>query len=49
MAGVNKFQITVLIEDAEEHRGVAADLRVIAKEAVDMIEDARWVNAESHS
>jgi len=38
-----------LIENAEEHGGVASDLGVIAEEAVDMIEDTRGSDAESHS
>src|SRR5258706_539635 len=49
MAGIDEFQMAFLIEDAEEHSGVAADLGVIAEEAVDMIEDARGIDAQSHS
>src|SRR6266436_347240 len=49
MAGIDEFQMAFLIEDAEEHSGVAADLGVIAEEAIDMIEDARGIDAESHS
>src|SRR5712671_7453987 len=49
MAGVDEFQMAFLIENAEEHGGVAADFRVIAEEAIDMIEDARGIGAESHA
>ncbi len=49
MAGVDEFQMALLIENAEEHGGVAADLRVIAQETVDMVEDARGIGAECHS
>ena len=49
MAGVNVLEMAFLIENAEEHGGVAANLRVIAQEAIDMIEDARGIGADSHA
>src|SRR5260370_38201448 len=49
MAGVDEFEMAFLIENAEEHGGVTADLGVIAEEAIDMIEDARGIGAESHA
>src|SRR5256886_14813885 len=49
VAGVNIFEMAFLIENAEEHGGVAADLRGIAQEAIDMIENARGIGAKSHA
>ena len=49
VAGVDEFQMAVVIEDAEEHRGVAPDLRVIAKKTIHMVEDARGIRAQSHA
>ena len=41
-------RLAVVVEDAEEHGGVAADFGVAAEEAVDVIDDTGGVGAESH-
>ena len=45
VAGVYVFEMSFLIKNAEEHGGVAADLRMIAKETIEVIEQARGIGA----
>ncbi len=49
MARIDEFEMAVLIEDPEEHRGVTAHFRVIAKKAIHVIEEKRGVGAEGHA
>src|SRR5882724_3537464 len=49
MTGVDEFEMAFLIENAEEHRCVAADFRVSAEEAIHVIEEASGIGAECHS
>jgi hypothetical protein len=48
VAGIDVFQVALLVEDSEKHRGVAPDLCVITQKAVDMIEDSCRVGAQGH-
>ena len=49
MAGVEIFEIAVAVENPEKHGGVPADLGVLAKEIIDVMEDARGIGAEGHA
>src|SRR5713226_6584029 len=49
MAGVDEFQVALLIENAEKHRGVALHFRMITEEAIYMIEHAGGIGAERHT
>src|SRR5262249_33100613 len=49
MTGVDVLKMALIVEDAEKHCGVPADLGVVAEKPVDVIEDARGVGAERHS
>jgi len=47
--GVYEFQVALLIENTEKHGGVTSDLGMGAQELIDMIDDARGIDAEGHS
>ena len=49
MTGIDVFEVALLVQNSEKHRGVAADFGVIAQKAIDVIEDACRIGAESHA
>ena len=49
MAGIQIFQIAVAVENAKEHRRVAANLGVLAQESIDVLENARGIGADGHA
>src|SRR6266436_5989598 len=48
MAGVDEFEVAIIIKNAEEHGGVAAYFGVAAEKAIDVIEHPRGVGTEGH-
>ncbi len=48
MTGVDEFEVAFLVENAEEHGGVAADFGMAAEEFVDVIDDTSGIGAEGH-
>lgn len=37
------------VEDAEEHRGIALHLRMLAKEAIDLLDDSHGIGTNGHA
>ena len=49
MTRIDEFEMAVIIEQTKEHRSIAAHLGMLAKKAVHVIENARWIGAERHA
>lgn len=48
MPGIDEFEVAVVIQNAKKHRRITADFSMIAEKAIDMVEDARGIGAQSH-
>src|ERR1700730_9635557 len=48
MTGVEIVEITILVQDSEKHRGVSADVGVLAEEVIDAMEDAHGIGPDGH-
>src|SRR5215469_11601451 len=49
MARANVHELSVRVEDAEEHGGVTLHLRVFTQEAVDVLDQTHWISADGNS
>ena len=49
MAGVEIVEIALAVQHPEKHGGIFADIGVLAKEIIDVVEDARRVGAQGHA
>src|SRR4029077_20841813 len=48
MPSIDEFEVAVVIQNAKKHGCIAADFRMIAEKAIDVVEDACGVGAQSH-
>src|ERR1700734_2835867 len=48
MAGVDEFQLAVQAEDPEKHGGVAGQFNMLAQKLINVIDDSRRFNTDSH-
>jgi len=49
MTGIDEYELTIAVEDAEKHCGIAANVGVFAEKAIDVVEDLYRVCVKGHA